>query len=413
MATLYDGKGNEISVNGGGTTPVPTPTPNVSSEIFDKVIVPNKIINKLDLTKVESGVMQVPPDVNHYLKNSEVSDYIQVKASNTYVAQYLNSDGKDMSEKIFKYDSEKKYTDTPSLELFANGTVHWYLYTPESDGYIRFQYRTDKADNPNPMFFLGDKISEDYIEYSSEEIDESNFYYTVNKNFKNILQRDYLQNNLYGKTIYWFGDSNSDNWASSTQRRDFEKKFGCKVRSYGTYGATWGDAENGVNSTQMIRANGQFNKFLSEVEIDSADYTFPKDSAFFFMMGTNTGTVGNMPEGGVGKITDETCTTDISAMNYILKRIRYYGRKQPIGVFIPWCIQADNREQLIKICEYYRIQYFDLTTFIPEYTRTKGLVRLDGSTVQNDYFTDGGVHLSANGWEKFRRVAENWMAYQV
>ena len=95
-----------------------------------------------------------------------------------------------------------------------------------------------------------------------------------------------------------------------------------------------GSAENGVNSTQMTQANGQFNKFLSEVEIDSADYTFPRDSAFFFMMGTNTGTIGNMPEGGVGKITDETCTTDISAMNYILKRIRYYGRKQPIGVFI-------------------------------------------------------------------------------
>lgn len=36
-----------------------------------------------------------------------------------------------------------------------------------------------------------------------------------------------------------------------------------------------------------------------------------------------------------------------------------------------------------------------------------------GTTVQNDYFTDGGVHLSAYGWEKFRRVAENWMAYQV
>ena len=31
MATLYDGKGNEISVNGGGTTPVPTPTPNAVS----------------------------------------------------------------------------------------------------------------------------------------------------------------------------------------------------------------------------------------------------------------------------------------------------------------------------------------------------------------------------------------------
>ena len=45
--------------------------------------------------------------------------------------------------------------------------------------------------------------------------------------------------------------SNSDNWASGQQRKNFEKKFGCKVRSYGTYGATWGDATDGVNSTSL------------------------------------------------------------------------------------------------------------------------------------------------------------------
>ena len=32
MATLYDGKGNQISVDGGGTTPTPTPTPTTSGD---------------------------------------------------------------------------------------------------------------------------------------------------------------------------------------------------------------------------------------------------------------------------------------------------------------------------------------------------------------------------------------------
>ncbi len=411
MSILYDGKGNQISVD--GVVPPPTPTPTASGDkIYDKVIELNKVINLLDRTKSTEGRMQNPPTINPNIKQCEVSDYIEVMANNTYVAQVWDNQGLLGVEKIVRFDKEKNYLSDEEIVKQSNDGIHYVIYTPSEDGLIRFQYAVH-VDNPNPMFFMGSSASSEFVAYTGEEIDMSNYHHTLNSEFRNILLRDNLQNNLYGKTVYWFGDSNSDNWASSQQRKNFEKKFGCKVHSYGTYGATWGDAENGVNSTQMIRANGQWNKFLSEVEIDSSTYLFPKDSAFFFMMGTNSGTLGEMPSNGVGAITDESCTTDISAMNYILKRVRYYGRNQPIGVFIPWECSGAKKEALIAICEYYAIPYFDITTFVPPYTHTKGLIRQDGTTVQNDYFTDGGVHLSAYGWEKFRRVAENWMAYQV
>lgn len=421
MSILYDGKGNQISVNGGGgsePTPTPAPTQDVGEIIFNKVIIPNKIINMLDKSKSEKGRMQMPPSVNPNVQNSEVSDYIAVLKGCNYIAQIENKSSSIDTAKIAFYSTDKEYISiTSNLETtiitINDASLFRIKFTPNKNGFIRFQYSTANLDTYHPMFFMGTEATDNFLEYSDEQIDESNFYYSINNDFRNILQRDYLQNNLYNKTVYWFGDSNSDNWASGEQRRNFEKKFGCTVRSYGTYGATWGDAENGVNSTQMIRANGQWNKFLSEVEIDSNTYLFPKDSAFFFMMGTNSGTLGEMPSNGVGAITDESCTTDISAMNYILKRVRYYGRNQPIGVFIPWECSGAKKEALIAICEYYAIPYFDITTFVPPYTHTKGLIRQDGTTVQNDYFTDGGVHLSAYGWEKFRRVAENWMAYQV
>lgn len=415
MATLYDGQGNEISVNGAGS--VPTPTPSTSGDsIYDKVYEVDKIINLLDKSKSTEGRMQAPPTINPVIKSTFVSDYIKVYANNTYIAQVWDALGRLGVEMLAEYNDKKEYTGIAQVVVNQQGNIHYIIYTPEKDKYIRFQYAehtSDEIPNANPMFFLGSEISTEFVDYTGEEIDMSNYHHTLNSEFKNILLRDNLQNNLYGKTVYWFGDSNSDNWAGGQQRKNFEKKFGCKVRSYGTYGATWGDATDGVNSTSLKNANGQWNKFLSEVEIDSSTYLFPKDSAFFFMMGTNSGTLGEMPSNGAGAITDESCTTDISAMNYILKRVRYYGRNQPIGVFIPWECSSAKRDALIAICEYYSIPYFDITTFIPPYTHTKGLVRPDGSTVQNDYFTDGGVHLSAYGWEKFRRVAENWMAYQV
>lgn len=406
---VYDIKGNEITV-GDGTTPTQT----IMTDIFDKVIETDSIVNLLDKTKSTAGRMQVPPDVNSYVQGVEVSDFINVMANNSYVCQVCDNGGLLGVDKVFYYDSSKNYIRTEDVVVKRDETYHWIIYAPIENGYIRYQYATEYADNPNPMVFLGSELSTNFVEYTDGVIDCSKYKYTINNDFKNILQRDYLQNNLYGKTVYWFGDSNSDNWASSTQRQEFEKKFGCTIRSYGTYGATWGDATNGVDSTDRRCAIGQYNEFLTECDIDSSTYLFPDNSAFFFMMGTNTSeNVGTFPSDGVGSITDESCTNDISAMYYILKRIRYYGRKNPIGVFIPWECTGTKKEALIAICEYFCIPYFDITTFVPPYTRTMGLIRPDGTTVQNDYFTDGGVHLSAYGWEKFRRIAENWMAYQV
>lgn len=411
MVTLYDGKGKDILINGGGTT-----TAVSGNKIYDKVVEPSKVINLLDRSKSTTGKMQVPPDVNSYVNGVEVSDYIKVMANNTYIVQVWDEQGRLGNDLIAEYDTEKNFLGIAECFLDIKDNIHFIKYTPAEDGYIRYQYSVHTSDtlaDINPMCFLGSDYTTQFVAYTGEDIDTSRFHNTINSEFRNIILRENIQNNLYGKTVYFFGDSNANNWGGSSQKLDFEKKFGCKVCSYGTYGATWSSSSDGVNSTGLSSACGQWNKLLTDVGIDNNTYLFPKESAFFFMMGTNSGPLGEMPTGGVKDITDESGTTDISAMNYILKRVRYYGRNNPIGVFIPWESTGPKRDALIKICDYYAIPYFDITTFVPPYTHTKGLVRPDGTTVENDYFTDGGVHLSAYGWEKFRRVAENWMAYQV
>ena len=385
------------------------------ADIFDKVYEVDTIVNLLDRSKSTEGRMQSPPNINPYSTGVEVSDFIYVYASNTYVCQVNDTTGKLGNDKIFFYDTSKTYLRTESVGYSTTGQYHYMYYTPKETGYIRYQYRSEET-NPNPMVFLGKVYTTTYVPYTSgyDALDLSEYYNVANASFTNILQRDYLRNNLYGKTVYWFGDSNSDNWASGYSA-SFNDRFGCTVKSYGSYGAHWADnTGTGNTATGRISAIGQFNEFLGDCEIDESTYLFPEDSAFFFMMGTNSGEViGEIPEGGVGAITDESCETDVSAMNYILKRMRYYGRNHPLGVFLPWSCSGTKREALIAICEYYCIPYFDIPAMIPDYLKTKGLVRPDGTTVQNDYFTDGGVHLAVYGWAKFQRIAEFWMAYQV
>lgn len=400
---IYDVNGNSVA-SGGGTD---------DSLIFDKVYEQSAVINLLDRSKSTIGRMQSPPTVNTSVSGSEVSDFIQIFANNTYVCQVNDTTGKLGIDQIFYYNSAKTYIRKESITCYTDGTYHWIVYTPEDSGYMRYQYaNTDTT--PNPMVFIGSELSTVYVAYTDGIIDKTNYYYKSNSMFRNVLQRDYLQNNLYGRTVYWFGDSNSDNWASSEQCKAFQKKFGCTIKSYGRYGAHWSDAENGTAASGRNSAIGQYNEFLTDCAIDASTYLFDSNAAFFFMMGTNSGTnIGELPAGGVGAIEDETCQNDVSAMNYILKRMRYYGRNHPLGVFLPWSCVGTKREALIAICEYYCIPYFDIPAMIPEYTHTKGLERPDGTTVSNDYFTDGGVHLATYGWEKFRRIAENWMAYQV
>lgn len=401
--SIYDVNGNVIESGGGGD----------SSEFFDKVYTQTTIINLLDRSKSEEGRMQSPPIVNPAVSGCEVSDYISVLSSNHYVCQVYDTGGNLGVDAIFFFNTSKQYIRKETVNVKTSDGIRYILYIPDEGGYIRYQYRNTES-SPNPMVFIGDAVSSTYVPYTGGNIDYSDYHYTVSANMRNILQRDYLQNNLYGKTVYWFGDSNSDNWAGA-YRLDFQKKFGCTVKSYGAYGAHWGDNTGaGVSASDRMSAIGQYNEFLTDCPIDSSTYLFDNNSAFFFMMGTNSSnTIGELPAGGVGAITDDSCENDVSAINYILKRMRYYGRNHPLGVFLPWSCGGTKRDALIAVCEYYCIPYFDIPAMIPEYTHTKGLIRPDGTTVQNDYFTDGGVHLATYGWEKFRRIAENWMAYQV
>lgn len=400
---VYDINGNNIASGGEANT-----------DIFDKVYNVSTIVNLLDRSKSTVGRMQSPPAINTYITGTEVSDFIYVYANNSYVCQVCDTSGALGIDGIYFYDDNKSYLRKEDVAYFVNGTYHWFIYVPEVSGYIRYQYRIEDNAAPNPMVFLGNELSTTYVAYTNGVVDLSNYSYVSNAFFKNTLQRDYMQSNVYGKTVYLFGDSNMDNFNTSL-RRNFQKRFGCTCTSFASYGATWADG-TGTGNTIKNRnsAIGQFNLFLEQTTIDPSTYLFPNDSAFFFMMGTNSGNVaGSIPEGGVGAITDETCENDVSAMNYVLKRMRYYGRNHPLGVFLPWACGGEKRENLIKICEYYKIPMFDIPAMIPEYTHTAGLVRPDGTTVTNDYFTDGGVHLSEYGWEKFRRIAEFWMAYQV
>lgn len=398
---IYDIDGNVISSGDG------------DSNLLTKVYKQSKVINLLDRTKSTIGRMS-GETINPAQTGVEVSDYIRVYAQNTYVCQVNDTTGKLGIDGVFLYSLSKSYIRQDNRGYSTNGTYHWIVYTPQEDGYIRYQYSRQEA-SPNPMVFMGDALSTTYVAYTGESLDFSDYTNHITSEFRGILQEDYLKNNLFGKTVYWFGDSNSDNWASSDHRYAFTQRYGCKVKSYGTYGAHWGDNTGaGVAATDRLSAIGQYNEFLGDCPISTDTYLFPDDSAFFFMMGTNSAnTIGELPAGGVGAITDETCENDVSAMNYILKRMRYYGRKHPLGVFLPWSCGGVKREALIAICNYYCIPYFDIPAIIPDYLKTKGLVRPDGTTVSNDYFTDGGVHLATYGWAKFARIAEPWMAYQA
>lgn len=78
------------------------------------------------------------------------------------------------------------------------------------------------------MVFIGNELCSTYVAYDGTDFDKSIFKNSLSKELHESMLDGYVRNNLYGKTIYWFGDSNSDNWASSVQRMDFEKNSGAK-----------------------------------------------------------------------------------------------------------------------------------------------------------------------------------------
>ena len=391
--TLYDINGNQIAV--GGSVSSKVGLANLSEEIVNGVIEVDEntpIYNLLDISKVSVG-----RDGNQYYTDFRTSDYIPVTAGQTYVAQSWDATGNTGYDKVRLYDAEKAYVQT--FKTAGNGTIRYAIFTPEVNGFIRYEYRY--SETANPMVYIGLATTNTFVAYTGETL-SGDVKYEIASEFKGMVRRDVEPSNLYGKTVYIIGDSNADNWAGGAS--DYlEKRYGCKVVGLAKYGATWATTGSATD-TSNSNAIGQFNAFISAVGISEDTYQFPDDVVLLFMMGTNAGN-------GTFDASNEDVTTPGGAINYILKRAKYYGRHIPIGIFLPWC--GSNNDQLAKAAEYYKIPYFDIPAIIADDTPTKGLVRPDGSTVSQNYITDGGNHLAANGWEMFKRIAHPWIAYGI
>jgi hypothetical protein len=391
---LYDIHGNQIAV-GGGSVSGKVGLANLSEEIINKVIVVDentKIFNLLDISKVSVG-----RDDNQYYTTFRTSDYIPVTAGQTYVAQTWDTTGNTGYDKVKLYDADKAYVQ--SFTTAGNGTIRYVIFTPEANGYIRYQY--NYSETANPMVYIGIATTDTYVAYTGQTL-TGDVYYEVASQFKDMVRRDVEPSNLYGKTVYMIGDSNSDNWSNGTAK-ELEKRYGCKVVGLGKYGATWATTGDATD-TATSNAIGQFNAFISAVGISEDTYMFPDDTVLLFMMGTNAGC-------GTFDPANEDVTTPGGAINYILKRAKYYGRKIPIGIFLPWC--ASNSEELKKAADYYKIPTFDIPAIIAGGEVSLGLERPDGTTVSGNYITDGGNHLATYGWEMFKRIAHPWIAYSI
>lgn len=392
--TLYDVNGNPIVV-GGGSVSGKVGLANLSEEIVNGVIVVDEntpIYNLLDISKVSVG-----RDGNQYYTAFRTSDYIPVTAGQTYVAQTWDTSGNTNYDKVKLYDTDKAYVQT--FKTAGNGTIRYSIFTPEVNGFIRYEY--NYSETANPMVYIGLATTNTFVAYTGETL-KGDVYYEVASEFKGMVRRDVEPSNLYGKTVYMIGDSNSDNWSNGTAK-ELEKRYGCKVVGLGKYGAKWATTKTATD-TDSNNAIGQFNTFISTVGISEDEYLFPDDVVLLFMMGTNAGN-------GTFDASNEDVTTPGGAINYILKRAKYYGRHIPIGIFLPW--SGSNNDQLAKAAEYYKIPYFDIPAMVMDDTPTRGLTRPDGSVVSQNYITDGGNHLAEHGWKMFKRIAHPWIAYEI
>ncbi len=396
--TLYDIDGNQIAV-GGGSVSGTVGLANLSEEIVNKVIAVDEntpIYNLLDISKVSIGRYE-GTNFNHYYTAYRTSDYIPVSAGQTYVAQSWDTSGNYGYDCAMLYGADKAVLQ--KLTTAGNGTIHYCIFTPEVNGYVRYCY--NYSETANPMVYIGLATTDTFVAYTGKTL-SGDVNYEIAKDFKGMIRRDVEPSNLYGKTVYMIGDSNSDNWSNGTAK-ELEKRYGCTVVGLGKYGAKWATTTD-ASDTDSNNAIGQFNNFISAVGIDESTYLFPDDVVLLFMMGTNNGC-------GTFDASNEDVTTPGGAINYILKRAKYYGRKIPIGIFLPW--SGSNNDQLAAAAEYYKIPYFDIAAIIADDTPTSGLTRPDGTTVSQNYITDGGNHLAANGWEMFKRIAHPWIAYEI
>lgn len=416
---LYDINGNKIVVEseGSGETTTPSATniglANLSDELVDKVIDLEgevEIVNILDVSKVSVGQLSTSGGVNSVYTAFRTSDFVEVKSGQTYIAQTWDTLGNTSYDKVVLYDENKVPLKSVAT---AKGTgIRYAKFTPEVKGYARYCYNYKEDGSANPMIFIGNKVTNVFVPYNPNKLEPDAAYkYNISSKFRDMILRDVVPSNIYGKNVYMIGDSNSDNWASGTAKK-LEQRYNCTVKGYGKYGATWGDS-NGITSTATSTAIGQYNTMISDLGIDTTEYTLPANSVFLFMMGTNTATggVGEVPE-SISSMTDDV-STDLGAANYILKRLKYYSRNATIGVFLPWCCNAQKKQGLIRLCEYYKIPYFDVEAIICGYEPTNNLERPDGTKVENNFITDGGNHIGTWGWDEFERIAHHWIAYEI
>ena len=395
---LYDIHGNKIPT-GGGEFSGKIGLADLSEEIVNPVLIVDEntdIINLLDITKAVTGRLQ-GGWINPYYPEFRVSDYIPVAAGQTYVAQSWDALGNTSYDRVELFDADKGHTQT--IITAGNGTIRYCVFTPEVNGFARYCY--NYKETANPMVYIGTVTTDTFVEYTGETLN-GEVYYEVAKEFKNMVRRDVEPSNLYGKRVYMLGDSNSDNW-SNGKAKELEKRYGCTVIGLGKYGATWATTTD-TSDTSMSNAIGQYNALIDAIGIDPETYTFPSDVVILFMMGTNAGN-------GTFDATVEDVTTPGGAINYILRRVKYYGRGNAIGIFLPWC--GGNNDELKKAADYYKIPTFDIPAIIADDSVSRGLVRPDGTIVSQNYITDGGNHLAAWGMDAFVRIAHPWIAHEI
>ena len=398
---IYDINGNQIASSDSGSISGKVGLANLSDELVNKVLVVDEntqIINLLDVSKATVG-----RNDNIEYTDFRTSDYIPVSGGQTYVAQAWDSAGDTSYDKVMAYDKNKNHLC--DYTTGGNGTIRYAIFTPEVNGYIRYSYRY--YETANPMVFVGLETTDTYVAYTGETL-EGEYFYEVASEFKNMIQRDVEPSNIFGKTVYVIGDSNGDNWSSGIAKSELAKRYGCSIKSYAKYGATW-ESSTGVDDTATSNAVGQWNAFIAEVGIDEETYTVPDNVVLLFMMGTNCGTKGEI--GSPVSATSKDVSTAIGAENYILQLARYYCRNTSIGVVLPWC-GATNTE-LKELCDYYKIPTFDLPSILCEDTPTAGITRPDGTTVSQNYFTDGGNHFAEWGAKVITRIMHPWIAHQI
>lgn len=393
---IYDIYGNPLA---SGNISGKVGLAHLSEEIVNPVLVVDEntaVFNLLDISKVSNGRYE-GNNFNQYYTAFRTSDYIPVKAGQTYVAQSWDSANNTGYDCVMLFDVDKALVQ--KCITAGNGTIRYCIFTPEVNGFARYCY--SYSETANPMVYVGVATTDTFVAYTGQTL-TADAYYEVAAQFRGMVRRDVEPSNIYGKRVYIIGDSNSDNWANGSAKV-LEKRYGCKVIGLGKYGARWASSV-GEEDTSNDNAIGQWNALVEAVGIDPETYMFPEDVVILFMMGTN---VGN----GTFDAQNEDVTTPGGAINYIFRRAKYYGRGNAIGVFLPWC--GSNNDQLKLAAEHYKIPTFDIPAIIADDAVSKGLVRPDGTVVSQNYITDGGNHLAAWGSKAFERIAHPWIAYQI